>query len=1502
MATKSIKLIGYLLLVITLSLVSIQLMDKVKIDVSKTDTKFYVNESGSFVLAGTETTRISGYTLKNLTLNTTINGELITINRNSDKIIDTYTFNSSEKNVEMFPVKHKIEIINSSGQTFIYKVSKILILNDSKIQGNTIKFGHNMKLEWDRIPDKTTLTKQTATAPYIELQYYIKSDYETFNIRFFDPDPLNATSVTASDNSASSQLCANSNVMFFANYTDLNTSLPIQNYSATMCRIRFNLTGSWTLPSNMQWNVYPNLYNRSRNITQSAVVYYQVQCNGTAYGYDYAETPAMSLNLGATCPDSISVLPLNSTGSFYVTYNGTTKTAGWYNNSVYAIILQNTTAINTSPSPIYNYRSFLTSTPLAYAYDGTYSIYGTQSNIFLLNSSNQSVMNISGPFNINFPSDIDTNGTHIMVADTANDIIYVYNYSLVNVFNYTGGFSPGAGFFAYTLSYGKPGEIVVAGYNGTAFPFNYMYFNLTRYKTCTNYAFGDYKILYDKNITDSIFVLRSVYNSGTNVFEHYMDRLEYGTCNVTSTYQFYNDYLYDTDADYTYFNRGQIFNNSLYAPAKGTSFTYGSKSGTIIKFSFSNFTGYSTGYTIPSFLVVNNNNVKVNFMTETASQCRISTSALNYTQMNNSNNCSRYASNTSFYCNTSLFPTYNTYNFYVACLSDSGNYSDYTTSSSNYFTAMFKSEPDLMLSGFRQNVNAEFKSDINISTEPVSSSYTVCIDINHPAYGVNVSCSSGNQSYIFNPTYFDLTTFQSGTSINLTSNGSVSFSINNRTNISKTTFNINAHNTSYLIENLTLSYGNYTRVYYGTLNGTNVSDNRFIYNNDNITYADLIYASSGYQTIYYNIVDGNSKTISFQLWGENAGSNFSVTDDLYNYSLSYISNTSTNTTNVSLFNTVYDDFNTYKDNTYKSCTTATVHHSEASESASCTEYYDSINGRDSSYGAIQVTSASYSTNSATSTSKIIVDTTSIEKYKKTIITPKALLNYTYNRYLGNPGDTGTASTSCTTSVILSNTPTGVSIYSIPGTTNSSSYSPGCRVGTITTYGSCVDNGVVQLVRNEPYNSSAYTFDVTVNGVNYGNTTSMVGPIYVGVYSSIYAQHGFTADCGDNLLGYINYSGIDNINFSGISNGYIVNNTFQTISSVESTTVYESVNNIPSALLITRENKPTGCTITYQTSNNNGTTYETTYSNILHTYLTTGKSLKWRANISCSSTAVASILEAKLTTISGSVTNITIDLLGDGTIEYSYNNTLNSTNSPQNVSFTSTQVGNQTGNYGIRVTAGTYGVIKVNNSNIVSSINPVTINTNQIQTCSNCTFNLSNVGLGITVSNLSVYYTGGNKTYTIIAHNTSYTNNITYNVTFYTSDYSWNLPSKLTYVDFYPRTVTSKNVTPYGQTNAIPIFNFTTNNFDSYPYNFSIYLNATNSCVNLTASNSSSKSTGAMLNSSWVRIQNNIVDGTNPKVWLWADLACTSATWKVWDPVWYFKACCSECQICTERLE
>ena len=201
MGTKNNITIGSLILILLVSGIMYVTFDAggVKLRVDEDKSTFYVfNENNSrWQVSGREYNKMYDGTKRmyrdasNILLEYTNDSSTITIKRTTPFkrgpiVIDTYEFNGNITDVELFPISHTIELINATGYIYQYEV------RDLKYGGLTIKnpisplnFGMNMKVEWDDQAYWSTVYK----SGILKVRYKPQSDYEVYSVRLFDPIP-----------------------------------------------------------------------------------------------------------------------------------------------------------------------------------------------------------------------------------------------------------------------------------------------------------------------------------------------------------------------------------------------------------------------------------------------------------------------------------------------------------------------------------------------------------------------------------------------------------------------------------------------------------------------------------------------------------------------------------------------------------------------------------------------------------------------------------------------------------------------------------------------------------------------------------------------------------------------------------------------------------------------------------------------------------------------------------------------------------------------------------------------------------------------------------------------------------------------------------------------------------------------------------------------------------------------------------------------------------------
>jgi len=130
-----------------------------------------------------------------------------------------------------------------------------------------------------------------------------------------------------------------------------------------------------------------------------------------------------------------------------------------------------------------------------------------------------------------------------------------------------------------------------------------------------------------------------------------------------------------------------------------------------------------------------------------------------------------------------------------------------------------------------------------------------------------------------------------------------------------------------------------------------------------------------------------------------------------------------------------------------------------------------------------------------------------------------------------------------------------------------------------------------------------------------------------------------------------------------------------------------------------------------------------------------------------------------------------------------------------------------------------------------------------------------------------------------------------------SKFNTSLPNGIFFYDVFATNKNQKNATPYGQSASTPIWNFTNLAYDE-PLSIYVKTNATVACLNITYGNTSNKTQGFILNTSYQRLILNVtINRTNPEItsegsWNWYDLNNCTSRFEI--PYFTFVSVCRDC--------
>lgn len=412
-------------------------------------------------------------------------------------------------------------------------------------------------------------------------------------------------------------------------------------------------------------------------------------------------------------------------------------------------------------------------------------------------------------------------------------------------------------------------------------------------------------------------------------------------------------------------------------------------------------------------------------------------------------------------------------------------------------------------------------------------------------------------------------------------------------------------------------------------------------------------------------------------------------------------------------------------------------------------------------------------------------------------------------------------------------------------------------------------------------------------------------------------YGYETAFGPNPAAF-SYTDIYSINLSGFTNTYVVNLTWDsnTNVSLESDTI--AVGSNVSRAKLTTFKRGSGTELLYLSSDN-GTTWESTTSGIMHVFTNPGKLLKVRLNISSVSNSSPYIIDSYTVDVSPSaVENITIDVGNDGTRDYEYNGTLNDTTSPRIVNLDSGDFSNYLSGSNcpgetclVPVVFSVDSAGSMNYSYIYGGQNTskITFNTTLIERYNvsydkNISFTVSSDINGIIeVGDILTSYLGDgtiNLTARVYTTALSLLDSVSQVLYWRHSPFNVTLPSGVEYYDLYPSSYNAKNVQPYGQKDGTPIFNFTSL-AETDNVSIELCLNETiDSCLNITWSENYNLSSGYSIKPTYncttsINLTTNFNSNDYINIYnFWNLTNCTTTAFKFFEYNVLYDSWCKDC--------
>lgn len=641
--------------------------------------------------------------------------------------------------------------------------------------------------------------------------------------------------------------------------------------------------------------------------------------------------------------------------------------------------------------------------------------------------------------------------------------------------------------------------------------------------------------------------------------------------------------------------------------------------------------------------------------------------------------------------------------------------------------------------------------------------------------------------------------------------------MDNRTDMVLTQFNITSLGTSSYIS---ISYGE-IKSFVGNLKGTSLELDEFISDGASKKSDNLSYSTGGSNYIYVNIT-ANPFNLSFNLWGFDLDKGNAL--DFYDY-----------------FNETDDTLNNFNETIKTNYPIGFIDNYELNRTGELTLVTSNCLNRwdnDSTDGNWHLEcngggarSGSFSSDSMDARNHSIVE------FNTTI--------------------------SCSCSCQPGPSCIGGSYLRITdGTSNVNIYS--CSKSCDGSSSSSSLSGLISLERPDHSTNDWSVYD---DGVFY-QTISTAGLDNTKEWNYIIGadSSGPVGGTGSGILYYLKASGIF-LNTTSSLAEYADNGTFT------SDIIHSTTDEIIAATIDFENYNPTGTLVEYYLSVDD-INYEQVFSGVRHVFLNDGNNLSYRVHLNTTNISnTPYVSKIRIQVIPSAITNISVDVGDDDSSDWNWTGNLNLTTSPLNVSFNETYLNIEYTT--IKISSDSAGLIQVNNFLLNSTINPIVLNETYFEDCSTCEITLFETGDIMNVSDLRFDFLGS-WNYTAYVH--YLTNTDTLNLQVKYSDFNLTYPPGYDYYDIIG-TQNSSNITPYGQTEYIPIWNATRLAYDD---NIDIYVKANEtpaSCINITLSNNSYTNSSKdlhlfdpanaytiFLNTSYQKIAHNVSDSEG--IWAW----------------------------------
>ncbi len=809
-------------------------------------------------------------------------------------------------------------------------------------------------------------------------------------------------------------------------------------------------------------------------------------------------------------------------------------------------------------------------------------------------------------------------------------------------------------------------------------------------------------------------------------------------------------------------------------------------------------------------------------------------------------------------------------------------YVNYTDSYNNinqseivFFTVNQEAQVTLLLDGVADTRKYEYRSWANISANCTSSlggNCTIEIDLDAPGYGFNFSSGINNTHFRFNITILREVNFTDiGNTSTLTATGPINITSDNKTMIVNVSIEIKSADES---SDVNISYLGETITFVGTLKTIYLENNKFIESTVIKDAVNLTYTSGGSNFIFADLIGVNNPiNMSFRLTGfdSDLGNEFSYTEH-FNGTAGSVGFNETLTSQADAPLGIFDEFR------------INVSGRWSATGSSCTPSLEYASTGNSFF----LSSSFGSAGSANCIASVDYNAPEVDFRNSSRIEIILARIGSCNRDLN--ADCGSADYR-------------FFLYATDGTSKvqlDGDFHEQCS-GNPSSVSTNVIVNYTLIKKSDDYK----TWEVIRNGSSQG--TKGLGSLdfenkQIKFRVSPQADSGTGGGCSSSA-GTTLYE----VKVSGaLLNRSTNNGTYKSEGNTTSGIINKSPTNLIKATLSWTAYEPDGTQVLGYVSNimdEENPTFEQVTNGITHTFSTVGNYSGVRFSLS-STINITSPIVRKYTyeVIASSISNVTVDLGNDGTIDFEHVGNLNATTGSLFVNLSPNP--NQLNT--IKISSETAGIIQVDEFKVNSTINPILLRNASFEDCSFCIINFSFSGSNLIVSNLKFDFLGS-WNYTAVARSASLkTSKI---IQIFYSFFNVSIGSAYDFYDVFPASRNSTNVTPYRQTTNLPVWNLTNLGYDEVNDIYVKTNETLNACINVSYNNHSNRTDPAnfnfFLNTTYQKILTNITattittPNTHKGIWNWWDLyGCTNRFELPWV---HFSSICSDCVFNQEFL-